>query len=151
LRNLVALSLLVAGAAAAQEPASLPTVSKVELQACGVYESAIQSREDDAQSASGKRSIVQDHRLVNETSRIPARIGVSFGCQVTLQGTPAGQVVDFRAVLLLPRGQATGSQAYRIGEAGYVGYTLRTTERGPWVLEIWVGERKLAEKTFTAE
>jgi hypothetical protein len=147
-RNLVALSLLVAGATAAQEQ---PVISKVELQACGVYESATDAREDDAQSASGKRTIVQNQRLVNETSRIPARIGVSFGCQVTLQGTPAGQVVDFRAVLLLPRGQATGSQAYRIGEAGYVGYTLRTAERGPWVLEIWVAERKLAEKIFTAE
>ena len=40
-------------------------------------------------------------------------------------------------------------QAFRIGEPGYVGYTLRTAERGPWILEIWVGDRKLAEKAFT--
>ena len=135
--------------ALAQAPASAPTVvSKVELQACGVYESKVEGREEDAQSATGKRTIVQDERLVNETSRIPARVGVKFGCQVILQGAPAGEVAEFRAVMRVPRGEASGSQAFRIGDPGYVGYTLRTTERGPWVLEIWVGERKLAEKTF---
>ena len=115
MRNPAALSLLLlfAGAAIAQAPA----ISKVELKECGVYESKVERREDDAQSASGKRTIVQGERLVNETLR-------------------------------LPRGEVSGSQAYRIGEAGYVGYTLRSAERGPWTLEIWVGERKLAEKAF---
>ena len=127
------------------------TVSKVELHACGVYERKVENREDDAGSASGKRTIVQDQRLVEETARIPAKVGVSFGCQVTLQGTPATGTADFRAVLRLPRGDASGSQTFRIGEPGYVGYTLRTAERGPWILEIWVGEQKLAEKTFLAE
>jgi hypothetical protein len=143
-RILAALALL-GGVAHAQ------TVSKVELHACGVYERKVEDREEDGQSASGKRTIVQDQRLVEETARIPARVGVSFGCQVTLQGTPASGTADFRAVLRLPRGDASGSQTFRIGEAGYVGYTLRSAERGPWILEIWVGERKLAEKTFTAE
>jgi hypothetical protein len=142
LRILAALVLL-AGAAHAQ------VVSKVELQACGVYETRPAAREDDAQSASGKRTIVEDNRLVSETSRIPARVGVKFGCQVLLQGTPADGVAEFRAVMRVPRGQASGSQAFRIGEPGYVGYTLRSADRGPWILEIWVGERKLAEKTFT--
>ena len=127
------------------------TVSKVELHACGVYERKVENREDDEGSASGKRTIVQDQRLVEETARIPAKVGVSFGCQVTLQGTPATGTADFRAVLRLPRGDASGSQTFRIGEPGYVGYTLRTAERGPWILEIWVGEQKLAEKTFLAE
>ncbi|MEA3193908.1 MAG: hypothetical protein QOD26_2241 [Betaproteobacteria bacterium] len=138
--------------ALAQAPASPPMViSKVELQACGVYESTPQVREDDARSVTGKRTIVQDERLMNETSRIPARVGVKFGCQVILQGAPAGEVAEFRAVMRVPRGEASGSQAFRIGDPGYVGYTLRTAERGPWILEIWVGENKLAEKTFVAE
>jgi hypothetical protein len=144
LRILAALALFT-GAASAQ------TVSKVELHACGVYERKVENREDDRQSASGKRTIIQEQRLVEETARIPARIGVSFGCQVTLQGAPAGGTAEFRAVLRLPRGEASGSQIFRIGEAGHVGYTLRTAERGPWILEIWIGEKKLAEKTFTAE
>lgn len=146
MRILAALALL-AGAAHAQTT----TVSKVDLHACGVYERKVENREDDEGSASGKRTIVQDQRLVEETARIPAKVGVSFGCQVTLQGTPATGTADFRAVLRLPRGDASGSQTFRIGEPGYVGYTLRTAERGPWILEIWVGEQKLAEKTFLAE
>jgi hypothetical protein len=144
--RILAALVLFTGAAHAQT-----TVSKVELHACGVYERKVEGREDDERSASGKRTIVQDQRLVEETTRIPAKVGVSFGCQVTLQGTPADGTAEFRAVLRLPRGEASGSQAFRIGEAGYVGYTLRSAERGPWILEIWVGERKLGEKTFTAE
>ena len=144
--RILAALVLFTGAAHAQT-----TVSKVELHACGVYERKVEGREDDERSASGKRTIVQDQRLVEETTRIPVKVGVSFGCQVTLQGTPADGTAEFRAVLRLPRGEASGSQAFRIGEAGYVGYTLRSAERGPWILEIWVGERKLGEKTFTAE
>lgn len=141
--------------ALAQAPASSPTVSKVELQACGVYERAVERREDDARSASGKRTIVQDHRLVNETTRIPGRVGLHFGCQVVLQGTPADGLATFRAVLRLPPGarrdELSGSQAYNIGELGHVGYTFGSGDAlayGEWTLQIWVDERKLAEKTF---
>lgn len=152
MRKPAALALLAfAGAAIAQAP----VVSKVELQQCGVYESKVERREDDTQSGSGKRTIVQDNRLVNETSRIPARVGVKFGCHVVLQGAPAGELAPFRAILRLPPGawkeQLSGSQAYNIGEGGHVGYTFRSAEtlaRGEWTLQIWVGGRKLAEKTF---
>jgi hypothetical protein len=148
LRILAAL-VLFAGAAQAQ------TVSKVELQACGIYERTVQAREDDAQSPSGKRTIVEDHRLLNETNRIPGRVGVHFGCQVVLQGAPASGLVTFRAVLRLPPGarreEASGSQAYNIGEPGHVGYTLGSGDalaRGEWTLQIWVDQRNLAEKAF---
>lgn len=145
MRILAALTLL-AGAAHAQ------VISRVDLQGCGIYERTIQSREDDAQSASGKRTIVHGERLVNETTRLQWRAGVKFGCQVVLQGIPPGDVVDFRAVLRLPRGEISGSQAYPIGEPGYVGYTLRRGDpAGEWALEIWIDQRKLAEKRFFIE
>lgn len=143
---LAAPSLLLAGAAHAQ------VISRIDLQACGVYETTARAREDDAQSASGKRTIVQDERLVNETTRLARRTGVRFGCQVLLQGVPPGDVVNFRAVLRLPGGESSGSYAYRIGEPGYVGYTLRSTDpSGEWALEIWIDQRKLAEKRFVIE
>jgi len=145
MRILAALALL-AGAAHAQ------VISRVDLQACGIYESKVQGRENDAKSASGRRTIVQDERLVNETTRVPWRAGLKFGCQVILQGVPPGDVVDFRAVLRLPRGEISGSQAYAIGEPGYVGYTLRRGDpTGEWALEIWIDQRKLAEKRFLIE
>lgn len=144
--RILAALVLFAGAAHAQ------SISRVDLQACGTYESTVQSREADAQSASGKRTIVQDERLVDETTRIPWRVGLKFGCQVILQGVPPGDVVDFRAVMRLPRGEMSGSQAYRIGEPGYVGYTLRGGDpAGEWALEIWIEQRKLAEKRFVIE
>ena len=149
MRVAAALALLLSsGALSAQAPA---LVSRADLQQCGVYEARPGEREDDLRSPTGKRTIVEDNRLVEETLRIPARAGVKFGCRVVLQGMPAGEEAGFVAVLRLPHAQVSGSQAYRIGEPGYVGYTLRNAEPGPWTLEIWVGERKLAEKTFTSE
>ena len=152
MRSPVALGLWWFACAAA---AQAPVISRVDLQQCGIYDSRIERREEDAQSASGKRAIVQDNRLLTETSRIPARVGVKFGCHVVPQGTPAGELATFRAVLRLPAGapkeQLSGSQSYVIGDGGYVGYTFRDTDpvlRGEWTLQIWVGERKLAEKTF---
>jgi len=137
---------LAAGAALAQ------VVSRVDLQACGLYERSVQAREDDARSASGKRTIVQDERLVTETTRVAWRVGAKFGCQVILQGVRPGVVVDFRAILRFPSGQISGSQAYPIGEPGYVGYALREGDpAGEWALEIWVEQRKLAEKRFFIE
>ena len=141
----------LAGVAAAQEP----VVSKVELSACGVYERKVQGREDDAQSASGKRTIVEDHQLLDETTRIPGRVGLHFGCQLVLQGTPARGLATFRAVLRLPPGshpaQLSGSQTYNIGDPGHVGYSFGSGDAlayGEWTLQIWVDERKLAEKIF---
>jgi hypothetical protein len=147
----VTLLLVLAGAAIAQTP----VISKVELQACGVYERGVERREDDARSASGKRTIVQDLRLVNETTRILGRVGLHFGCQVVLQGAPADGLATFRAVLRPPPGarreELSGSQAYTIGEPGHVGYTFGSGDAlayGEWTLQIWVDERKLAERTF---
>jgi len=142
----------IAPLAAAQAPA----VSKVELQRCGLYESREGAREDDAQSPSGKRRIVHDNRLTKETLHVPAREGTKFGCEIVLHGTPEGAQAQFRAVLRLPpgspRAQLAGSQSYAIGALGYVGYTFRNPAllvAGPWTLQVWVQEKKLAEKTFT--
>ena len=144
--RILAALVLFAGAAHAQ------VISRVDLQACGIYESKVQSRENDIRSASGKRTIVQDERLVNETTRVPWRPGLKFGCQVVLQGVPPGDVIDFRAVLRFPRGEMSGSQAYPIGEPGYVGYALRPGDpAGEWALEIWIEQRKYAEKRFLIE
>jgi hypothetical protein len=132
-------------------------ISKVELRQCGIYSHELKERESDTASQSGKRRIVGNNRLVQETSQIPARSGVSFGCQITLHGTPKGATAGFVAVMRLPPGAPRetlrGSQSYPIGgEGGYVGYTFRggeNTVAGNWTLEIWVDEKKFASASFT--
>jgi H+/gluconate symporter-like permease len=68
----------------------------------------------------------------------------------------AAPLAAAQAVLRLPPGspreQLAGSQTYAIGAVGYVGYTFRNPAllvAGPWTLQVWVQEKKLAEKTFT--
>ncbi len=147
---------LLLAAIAPLATAQAPQISRAELQRCGLYESKEGAREEDAQSPSGKRRIVLDNHLTKETLHIVAREGTKFGCEVILHGEPEGARAQFRAVLRLPPGspreQLAGSQTYAIGAAGYVGYTFRNPAlliAGPWTLQIWVREQKLAEKTFT--
>jgi hypothetical protein len=150
------LSALLLVAFASLAAAQAPQVSSVELQRCGLYESREAAREDDPQSPSGKRRIVHDNRLTKETLSVPARPGTKFGCEIVLHGAPEGAQAQFRAVLRLPPGapreSLAGSQTYPIGGVGYVGYTFRNPAllvAGPWTLQIWVQEKKLAEKTFS--
>ena len=132
-------------------------ISKVELRQCGIYSNEPGERESDPTSPSGKRRMVGNNRLVQETRQIPAKLGVSFGCQLTLHGSPMGASAEFLAVMRLPpaaqRKELRGSQSYRIGEeGGYVGYTFRSEASivgGDWKLEIQVGEKKFAEASFT--
>ena len=131
-------------------------ISKVELHQCGIYSNKFEVRQTDAASASGKHRLVGDNRLVQETREIPAKLGVSFGCQIMLRGSPTGARAEFIAVMRLPAGapreELRGSQSYGIDqEGGYVGYTFRnaaTRVGGTWILEIRVGDRKLADASF---
>jgi hypothetical protein len=148
----------VLAALAPHSGAQAPQVTKVELQRCGLYDSKEGEQQEDAQSPSGKRRIVVDNRLVKETLRVPLRAGSKFGCEVVMHGSPAGARAEFRAVLRLPPGapreQLGGSQSYTLGAAGYVGYTFRNPAlfvAGPWTLQVWIGEKKMAERTFTVE
>jgi hypothetical protein len=117
-------------------------VSGVDLRQCGVY--------------TNEPGAVGDSRLVRETREIPAGIGTAFGCEVVLRGAPRGAMAEFVVVPRLPAGAAResyrGPQSFPVDEGGgYVGYTFRSEENlvaGPWNLEIWVNEKKLAETAF---
>lgn len=139
------------------------SVSEIEFRDCGLYTLKIAGREDDAKSTSGKHTTVEVLDLVQETRKVPARLGVSFGCRAHLKGTPEGSDGVVTAVIRPPSGAKDaksgtpiaamrGERTYTIGgRAGYIGYTFRAENRlapGTWTIEAWSGARKLADTAF---
>ena len=125
-----ALAALSLPLAAADGPATKANVTKVTLHDCG---------ETGQQVQVGK-------------PRVQLKAGVRFGCKITMEGSPKGAVAEFRAVVFRPdEMKVAGNQKYEIGATGgYVGLTLPPSSLvpGEWRLEIYVGERKMAEQKF---
>jgi len=105
-----------------------------------------------------------DIRFVDNSARIPARVGVNFGIRFRSFGGPEGATVSLRSVWRIPdpgiRNPKTANLyrqsltdfTTRIGSAHLQGYGFDQAweiATGTWVLEIWSGDRKLLEQSFT--
>lgn len=102
--------------------------------------------------------------LIENTTTVPARIGVEFGFAYRVIGEPAGAEVTLGFVSTYPApGLAdpeketplrTGRYELnkKIGEPLYSGYGFEYDWElvpGIWTFEIWYDGRKLAEESFT--
>ena len=139
-------------------------IDRLELVESGTYA----ARETGATAAPGSPTgdvkEQSDVRLVDSSSRIPARLGVNFGIRFRSVGAPDGAAVALRSVWRIPdpgiRNPKTGN-LYRqrltdfttqIGSVHLQGYGFDEPwelATGTWVLEIWSGDRKLLEQAFT--
>jgi Domain of unknown function (DUF3859) len=98
------------------------------------------------------------------TTTVQAEPGVRFGFIYRVIGKPTGQTVQLRKVVIYPPEGVKSPQsstplqsaerqiAVRIGAIEFSGYTFDDNWElvpGPWKLQLWLGDRKLAEKEFT--
>jgi hypothetical protein len=96
----------------------------------------------------------------------PARIGSNVGVRYQLIGSPQGANVKLKFVWKIPAPGVTDPQSHKtyrestsdrivaVGNTYLNGYGFDhqwEIVRGDWVMEIWYGERKLTEKTFTIQ
>ena len=137
-------------------------VRGVEIVAYGIYTADLQSSSRDAQGI--KQSISTNFRRAATTTAVPAQIGVRFGIEYKVVGAPGGKSVSLKKVMVFPpaglRSPAVSQLLYRdestvtpkIGATSYTGYRLDDPWElvpGPWAIQLWYGDRKLAEKKFT--
>jgi hypothetical protein len=135
----------------------------VELVEFGIFKK-ISSGDDfhDSGTISGRRHAVAKAVLVEATTKIPARIGTSFGFRVRYRGPSPGALVHCTAKCVHPK--LTDPSSGRTGEVDewdvsslsgredYVGYTLDNAWElvpGEWRMQLWVGPKLMVEKTFT--
>jgi hypothetical protein len=94
---------------------------------------------------------------------VPAQIGATFGFRYRIVGKPEGAIIPLKKVIIYPapglQTQTSSSRVRkvefkheaRIGETNTELYTLEDQFElvpGTWVLEMWLGSRKLAGQPF---
>jgi hypothetical protein len=136
-------------------------IESLEIVEFGVYQSDLLREEKADATAAGTKGISGEFRLLEQTDRVPARRGVSFGLCYVLRGEPEGVSVPLTMKIGHPpiRHPGTG----RVYETQEAAYTRRIGERscntysfdedwelvpGTWTIQLLDKERKMAWKSF---
>jgi len=151
---------LLSSAASAQTP----RVERIEITEFGIYQKKDTKTTDAPGTALGTYYYETEIQLIEATTTIPARPGITFGYRYKVIGSPANARVTVKDVNIVPppglRNPATGNTIYReevqvvrtFGTIAHSDYTLGsdwTLLPGTWTFQLWVGDRKLAEQIFT--
>ena len=111
------------------------------------------------------QNVATNIRRAVDTTNIPLQVGVRFGIEYKVIGGPADAVVSLKKVMEFPpagiRSPGSASPIYRnermisakIGQTHYTGISFSEPTdlvAGIWIIQLWDGQRKLAEQKFTA-
>lgn len=137
-------------------------VDGIEIVRFGIYELEVASTRRDTDGV--LQHVIRDWQLIDSTTSIPMRLGVTFGIEYRLIGEPRGERVAVRRAYRFPRPGARppGASAplsmsstpsrVTVNGTALATYTLEEPWEllsGRWVVEIWHGDRKLGEQAFT--
>ena len=153
---------LIALGAMCQSSFAQTQIKTVEIVAYGIYTADLQSATRDSHGV--LQNLSTNFRRETATTNVPAQIGVRFGFEYKVVGKPAGKIVSLKKVTVFPpEGLRSPTVAQplqhsditvtpKIGEKTYVGYRFDDPWElvpGPWRIELWDGDRKVAERIFT--
>lgn len=154
--------LLMATAVSMTAAAEEPRVEGMTVGSYGIYREKLDRLEASPRTASGYLRIVTERELLQRTETICARLGVTFGFDFVLAGTPRGATVTLAAVTRFPPGGLVNAKGERFPQNEYEGRVAigaqssrSFTFEEPWemVPGIWTFEfhhqgRKIGEKAF---
>lgn len=157
--------LLVFAAAASLAEAGEGKIDKLEVKESGIYSGVNREAVPESGVAGGQRVKSANLKLETSTDRVPARVGTMFGFRYQIVGQPLGQPVLLKFVTRFPRpgllppgsrGEPVAINEYTspraIGDIFWRGYGFDEPWElvpGVWTFEIWSGDDKLIEKSFT--
>jgi hypothetical protein len=153
------ISLTLCQAAAAQG-----TVS-AQVAWYGIYTTTESQEINDPTSPTGKRYVSTSVPPTSNTDRIPGKEGVRFGLSYTLSGQAAGDVTVKQVYRFPPGGmpdKVSGEtrstfelvRPVEVGKPVLMGWSFvnappKQILPGTWTFEVWQGDRKLVEQSFT--
>ena len=156
--------LLVALFLAALYPcdAEVKTSGSIELLEFGTFKKLVSHEDVAAPGAiAGARHSVSKVKLIESTTNIVARVGMSFGFRVRMPGKATGVVVPcstkcIHAKLTDPSsGRSSEVEQWDTsalaGEEAYIGYTFDNEWElvpGPWTIQVFMDSKLMIEKTF---
>jgi hypothetical protein len=138
------------------------TVQEIDVLDYGTYEAEKIDRITELSGVS--RDIVDNVQLLGITNRIPAKVGVKFGFRYFIVGQPLDSRVTLKAIIVYPPAGAVSPKSGllhtisypkpgRIGpNVSFVGYSADEPWElvpGIWTVQLWRGDTKFAEQTFT--
>jgi hypothetical protein len=141
-------------------------LERIEVLRSGLYSGSIGRQESSPGSPTGKAAMIDSPSFYVDEARVPAQIGIRFGFEYRVLGSPTGREVRLRGVWHIPAPgitNPTNGNTYResardftvrIGDTHVHGYGFDQPweiVEGDWVLEIWQGETALASRTFSVK
>jgi len=150
----------IAFALCAVVPATAQEVTGVTVVEHGLYTAEVVSSEV-LPNGIGRATLRNICHVVT-TRSVPALMNVMFGFRFIVEGAPQGEVIELRRVTRYPVPmkplpsrppvlEYDHTFGARIGVLSYIGYGFDHAwelQTGPWTLELWYGQRKLAEQVF---
>jgi Domain of unknown function (DUF3859) len=148
----------------AQSMPAQGAVERVEIIQFGTYQTGKTGKTvPNADSANGRVTFVGNHKLLERTDTICARLQTTFGVEFKLVGAPAGRTVTLNMVTRFPPGGVTNAQAVTfthnkfksgqiIGDSDFRSFTFDEPYElvaGPWVLEFHYQDQLIGTKIFT--
>jgi len=140
-------------------------VHNAEILEYGTYNIEITKEIKDNSAVEGKSfKVGKKIKLIKKTNKIPATKDLAFGIRYIIHGSPLGEKVKIRKIMIYPR------SGLRNPETGKVGYKKETASHikigdkklygyifgqewlmvpGDWTFQLWYEGRELAERTFT--
>jgi hypothetical protein len=159
----VQLALLFVAAGLGEACAQGGKIERIDIVESGIYRAATVSIEHAPSTATGKRNILSDTKLVASTTRIEAKVGVHFGMRYRIVGHPRNATIKLMSITQYPapglknpktesvQTRGENSLLATIGQINYRGYVFEHDWEivpGAWIFELWDGTRKLASQTF---
>ena len=148
---------------------STPTISAaaevygIEVFDYGIYTAVVKKEIKNKNLVGGGFSKIKQIRFIERTTKIPATRNLTFGFQYLIKGRPQGKKIKIRKTTIFP---SSGLENPKTGKTGYkneVELTAKIGEKvcegyrfdeewemvpGNWTIQIWYGDRKLAEENF---
>ena len=162
MRSLISTALLLV--AAVDAAAQTPTIDRIEIRTIGTYTAELGERTPDKNIAGGGLNSIRSYKFVKIGTTVSAQKGVRFGFEFVVMGRPDGAKVPLKSVIIFPaqglRNPETGRTQPR--DEYMISATINAVERngygfdheweavpGTWTIQLWDGNRKLAEQNFT--
>ena len=137
-------------------------VTGIEIVNFGIYTADIASKQWNPGGVA--HNVVENPKLAVRTVAVPAQVGVHFGIEYKVLGSPEGAKAVIHRITRYPmegvRPPGSSAPLYvserdvtkTIGATSYSDYSLDEEWEavpGEWSIEIWSNGRKLAEQHFT--
>jgi len=139
-------------------------VTGIEIVEFGIYNRDVEKIIPDASTLIGSRNVVKNPKLIEQTNKIVAKLGTSFGFRYKILGKSNGDTVTLEKELVFPEttNPVTGKTSSRsvtklsrkIGSTYFTDFSFEEPWElapGQYKISLFYNGRKLSEKIFFIE